>query len=486
MTATVGSLLDDVHARTWSLCPQAAEQATIVPSDDRAGGLLAAWPWLASATLRALDSVPMETPWLDDSVAVRQVIAEVAMRSRRWRTLGRSSQGEVPPPNGDVLAIAARIGAIADLLSGQRSGGTDVDLAAAVGLQANLVAPVHAVAVTTLAAMADHPRTQAARRLLTGVAVRTERYALVPTMERAGRFEDVAAVRAGEQSLDGAIADWVQATVGALASPRRVTGTALQVAAGDALILTAATATVCRAATQLGHLESGEATKALVALAPVHEAWRAPTRWPTSVRLDGVRDLDQTEASRVLRQMITDTLRQDRDWLPAQIMAGRLDVPALMATMRRGMHGVGNVSLAHYQAVENLVRGRSQLWIAANAITERADWGSANVQAARRKRWVPMPRGEPAGVALLAAARQALTTTTVALAALDATAADPTKSARGSGAALAFERGRIVAHHAGDHPVLFETVRPSASTGAMAERRDPIPIGRPPRMGPRR
>lgn len=486
MTATIGSLLDDVHARTWALCPQGAEQAAVASSDDRAAGLLAAWPWLASATLRALDSVPMESAWLDDSVAVRQVIAEVAMRSRRWRTLGRSSQGEVPPPNGDVLAIAARIGAMADLLAGQRSGGTDVDQAAAVGLQANLVAPIHAVAVTTIAAMPDHPRTQAARRLLTGVAARTERYALVPTVERAGRFEDVAAVRVGERSLDGAVADWVQATVGALTLPRRVTGRALQVAAGDAMILTAATATVCRAATQLGHLDADAATKALAALAPVHEAWRAPTRWPTSVRLDGVRDMEQTDASQVLRQVITDTLRHDRDWLPAQVMAGRLDVPSLMATMRRGMHGVGNVSLAHYQAIENLVHGRNQLWIPAKSITQQAHWGSATVQAALRKRWVPMPRGEPAGIALLVAARQALTATTVALAALDATAADPTKSARGSGAALAFERGRIVAHPVGDQPVLFETIRSSTSAGAMEERRAPIPIGKPPGIGPRR
>jgi len=43
--------------------------------------------------------------------------------------------------------------------------------------------------------------------------------------------------------------------------------------------------------------------------------------------------------------------------------------------MRRGMDAVGNAVLAHFQAIENLVRGRGQLWIAANAITQSAYWG---------------------------------------------------------------------------------------------------------------
>jgi hypothetical protein len=82
--------------------------------------------------------------------------------------------------------------------------------------------------------------------------------------------------------------------------------------------------------------------------------------------------VEQTDASRLLRQVVTDSLRRDRDWLPAEAMADRLDVPALVATMRRGMHAVGNVGLVHFQAIENLVRGRGQLWIAANAITQSA------------------------------------------------------------------------------------------------------------------
>jgi hypothetical protein len=204
------------------------------------------------------------------------------------------------------------------------------------------------------------------------------------------------------------------------------------------------------------------------------------------VYLGGVRDVEQADASCQLRQVVTDSLRRDGDWLPAEVIADRLDVPTLAATMRRGMHAVGNVALAHFQAIENLVRGRGQLWIAANAITQPAYWGSATIEAACRKGWLPMPREEGAGIELLAAAREALTKSTVALAALDATAAAPPTNDRGSGGTLLWEQGRVVANGAVEHSVLFETMRPSPSAGAEAERRAPIPLGRSTGMGPRR
>jgi len=455
-------------------------------NEDRAAALLAAWPRLASATLRALEAVPLEPAWLDATAAVRQVLAEVVVASRGWQAASLQPQGDVRAPNADVLAVARRIGLIADLLSGQPAANTDVDRAAVVGLQANLLAPVHAVAVATMAALDDQAGLQAARQLVREVIVRTERYAVMPAVERAGRYEDVAAPAPGEPSLDGAIAEWVRATVASLTSPYRVTGTALQAAAGDAMILTATAATVCRAATQLGHVDADAAAEALAALAPAHSAWRASARWPNTVYLGGVRDVEQADASCQLRQVVTDSLRRDGDWLPAEAIADRLDVPTLAATMRRSMHAVGNVALAHFQAIENLVRGRGQLWIAANAITQPAYWGSATIEAACRKGWVPMPREEGAGIELLAAAREALTSTTVALAALDATAAAPPTTGSGSRGALLWEQGRVGANGAVEHSVLFETVRPSPSAGAKAERRAPIPLGRPTGMGPRR
>jgi hypothetical protein len=99
MIATVGSLLDGAHARVWELCSADGM------NEDRAAALLAAWPRLAAATLRALDAVPVEPVWLDDTAAVRQVLAVVAARSG-WQAVGVQPERDVRAPNGDVLAIA--------------------------------------------------------------------------------------------------------------------------------------------------------------------------------------------------------------------------------------------------------------------------------------------------------------------------------------------------------------------------------------------
>lgn len=483
MTATVGSLLADVHARTWALCSSQGQPPASGTAPSPAGWLVA-WPSFAAAALRAVDAVGIQGAWLDDAGPVRQVLAEVASAPLGWRIACRqTAAGEVVVPSPEVVAIGTRLGLIADLLAGQGPARTPVDRAAVAGLRANVLAPVHALAVTTLAGVGDRPEAQLARGVLRGVVARTERYALVPAQQRTGRYDDVAAVTAGTPSLDGVIAAWARATVDVLRSSHRVTGAALQTAAGDALILTAAAGTVCGAAAEVGLTPAKPAERAVAALTAAHQAWRPAVAWPATVRLDGVRDLEQAQASRELRQVITDVLRQDRSWLPARTMATRLDLPATVATMRRGLHAVGNVAVAHYQAIENLVRGRQQLWLAALEVHQPAFQTAATIEAAVHKRWVPMPRGEQPGLDLLDVARDALTRTTVALAALDATAATPHRAAPGLAPGLRWDRGRIVAHP--DQQPAFETVRSTPSPGAFTERRNPIPLARPTRITPR-
>lgn len=483
MTTTVGTLLDDVHARAWDLCSQLGDHVAGDAGDERAAGLLAAWPRLAAAAARVLGAVSLEPAWLDDTGSVRDGLAEVTRRPPLPALDDSVTRAVVP--DREVVAVAIRLGMIADLLAGQPPASTAVDRAAVVGLQANVVAVVHAVAVATLAALEGQRDVQSSRWLLRGVLVRTERFAVMPTEQRKGRYEDVAAVTP-DGSLDAAIADWVRATAEVLASRQRVTQTALQVAAGDALILTAAAATVCTSAAQLGHVDMERAAAAGSALAAAHAAWRTPTAWPSTVRLEGVRDLEQVRASRLLRQLVTDQLREGKGWLSAEALAERFDVGALLGTMRRGLHAVGNVALAHFQAVDTLVRGPGRLWIAATAVTQPAYRGYATIEAACRQGWVTMPPLEPAGLALLAAAKRALGTSTLAVAALDGTAATTAPPASHTAAALRWERGRIVAYATPDQPGLFETVRSSGLAGAKTEQRTPIRLDRRPDMGPRR
>ena len=479
MTASVGDLLDAVHARAWDLAGR-AEPSAAEARLERAVSLLAAWPRLGAAVLRALDAVPLDSAAQGSLVAVRDCLAEVAGQTR-WGAAG--SSGPAVVPDREVVAIAARVGAIADLLVGQPRAVSEGDQQAAFGLQASLLAPVFAVATTTLAALDDVPGMVEERWRLRGIAVRTEPFALIEAGSRSGRYEDVAAPTPGDRSLDAAIAAWLPATTRVLAGRRQLAGTAVQVAAGDVLIVTAAAATVSAAALHHGVLDQARGEGAWAALHAAHEAWRDPARWPTTIRLEGPRSAEQIDASRTLRQVLTHSLRYDGTWLPADELVQRWDLGALLATMRRSVHAAGNVAVAHFQAVENLVHGRDQLWIAAKAVTDPALQSPAVIEAACRRRWVPMPRGDATGLQLLQAAAQALTTTTAAVGAFDQTAAAaPAPPPRSE---LALDRGRIVARLLPASPVV-ETVRTVEPSGARAERLTLPGFAERPVLGPRR
>lgn len=486
MTATVGMLLDDVHARAWGLCSRSSETEEGTSHEQLAAGYLTAWPRLANAALRVLDAVRVEPVWLDDASAVREVLRAIAGEKSLASPSVAGSEAAPAASERAVLAIATRLGVIADMLSGQPAARTEVDRAASMGLQANVVAVVHAVAVTTVAALGDQREFETARWLMLGVVARSERHAATPTLERAGRYEDVAAISSEDRSLDGAIARWLPATIAALGSPRRVTQTALQFAAGDALILIATAGTVLNAASQTGLAPRDLADRAHVVLTGAHEAWRPLVSWPGAVRLNGVRDVEQFEASRELRRVITDNLRENRGWLPPETLSERFDLGSLVGSLRRGMHGVGNVAVASFQAMDRLVRSPGQLWIAASAVTQSAYRGSATIEAACRKGWVPMPPGESAGLALLADAKQALARTTMAVAALDATAAAAAAPTQRGAEALQWDRGRIVAFGADDHPRLFETIHSPEPAGVRSERRTPVRLGGSVQPSPRR
>ena len=342
MTTTVGMLLDDVHARAWDLCSELGDRRVEDFDGDRVTGLLAAWPRLATAALRVLDVVPLEPAWLDDMGSVRLVLGEVG-RGVLEATADNGSAAACLKPDPAVGELALRLGLIADLLVGEKPARTEVDWAALEGLQANVVSIVHAVATVSLPLLQDRDHLQASRSVLAVVLARTERFAMIPAEGRIGRYEDVGAVTS--KSLDAAISTWAHATVDILRSRRGVSQAALQVAAGDALILTAAAGTVCSAASQLGVLDTGGANVAGSALGAAHAAWRRPTSWPSTVRLEGVRDLDHIRASRQVRQLVTDNLREGKAWLTPDRMADQFDVRLLMGTLRRGMHAVSNVAL---------------------------------------------------------------------------------------------------------------------------------------------
>lgn len=341
MTASVGDLVAGLDGLAWQLV---SRQASV----EVTAGLLSAWPGLAHACVRALDGVPL--PPGEQASSVRAALASVTQLS--------SPAGVDPDPL--VAAMSLRVGAVGDLLSGEPQAWNAGDLDAARALRSGLLAPVYAVARTTVTALDHTVGVTEARWAFRALAAVTEPHALLPPAGRRGRYDDVAAVPVGEPSVEAAIAGWGAATTRSLVGRFTVTGTGLQTAAGDALLLTAVATIANRAATALHLVHPRAAGEAERVLRLAHRAWREPARWPAGVRLDGVRPVGQVQASKRLR-IALGGLRDADGWLEPHALDASVGVDRLQATSRRGLHAVARVAAAHYQAIDNLVRGRDRL-----------------------------------------------------------------------------------------------------------------------------
>lgn len=409
MTASVADLL----AGADLLARELAGSATTGESSPE---LVAAWPRLARAAVRVLDALPLAAE--PETVQVRSGLDAVASGRRPLPESGGAA------PDRLVEGITLRLGLVADLLVGVPRAVSAVDVAAARRLRASAMAPVSAVAEVTVASLRRRDVPSSVRWTFRTIEGITEPYARLPVGQRAGHYGDVAAVPAGEPSLDAAIASWAKATVVALADRHTVTGTSLMTAAGDALIVAAAAATTVSAAAQLGLLDRTVAGKAVADLREAHTAWRMSASWPSAVRLDGIRPQEQMLASRQLRATITDLMRDGPDWLPATRLHDALGVDRLLVVVRRGMHAVANVAVAHYQAIDTVVRGPGRLWVASAAVTDTQQRAWLALAGGRRPGWVPMPVGDRLATRLATAAEQGVVATSRAMAALDWTAAE--------------------------------------------------------------
>jgi len=409
VTTSVGDLLSAADALARQLVRRLAAGTSSAELDS----VVAAWPALAASAVRLVDALPL--PPDAETVRLRRALGGFAGRPLPHPRVDR------PGPDSAAVEIAVRLGAAADLLVGVPRAATLQDVTAARQLRAAAMAPVHAVARVSAAAGRAGGLDLWVVNALRRIAEATDGSA-VPVGQGWGRYADVAAVRSDDTALDAVVARWFRITTDALTPRLAVTGRSLLTAAGDCLILTAAAATTLTAAAELGQLDRTTARTALGPLAASHQAWRAVARWPAGVRLDGEHPGEQLAASRELRQRVTDLLRDGGDWRPAAALHQEVPLDQLLTTMRRTLHAVANVAVAHYEAMDALVRGPGRLWIAPAAMADRAERSRTILEHGRRGGFVPMPAHEPTARLLLDNARAALTSSVEATAALDRTA----------------------------------------------------------------
>lgn len=449
MTASIGDLLAGAERLAWKVVSRPA-------SPEATAGLLAAWPVLARTALRAMDAVPL--PPGERLRSVRSGLASV-------EATGTRASEAVVVPDPAVAGVAQRLGAIADLLVDEPQAVSMADLESARALRSSLLVPVYAITRATLAGLEQAAGPVEPQWAFQALSACTEPFALVPAGARSSRYDQLAAIPAGERSLEAAIAAWSAVTLDSLAGRYTVTGTALQTAAGDALILTAAAAVVVRAAGGLGVVEPAMASDAEQALRHAHLAWGSSARWPAGVRVDGARPVDQLLASRRLRHEL-DALRDGPGWRDPAAMEASFGVERLLAATGRGVHATANVALSHFQAIDNLVRGRERLWIAVPTITEPEVRAWAALQAGGHNRWVLLPQAASIGRAMIAAAAALVPATSRAVAALDATR-HPSPVVTDPAMTLSLVEGRLSAAPP-------ERVEHVVSPGAARERRRPL------------
>ena len=455
MTATVAGLLDRLHAQAFAISSLATR-----PSEDRWRAQTVVWPRLALATMRAMKNVQAAAATDHELVLVDSILQPIARNE--WFPKISDARAANVPPDKRLVDMTRVLGAIADLLS---IGLKDVvsDFTAILGLRSNLLAPVMVAANWSLATAPDVARNMTPRRHLQLVSGIGAAFAFIPVGLRPGQYDDIAAVPHHENSLDGAIHNWLDATTEALATRKGLSGVTLQTIAADLSILCGAAAGTTNAAIALGQLAEDRGRPVVEAISDANAKWREASRWPQTIYLGGVRDTGLADASIRLRQSVIDILRDGRSWADPTAVATRMGGQNLASVARRAMHTAAEAAQLQRAAVTNLFFGKDQVMMASRSLEGATYMNKAVFTARRRGTWIPMPRYEPTGVEIYRAATNAANATTAARLLSVATARPAgAPSMPSSPAAADFTQGRIAA---------LGTTIPSASTARLTNER---------------
>ncbi len=438
MTATVAGMLDRLHAQAFAISNLATR-----PSEDRWRAHAVVWPRMALVTMRALNNVPADAATDPELVLVDSILQPIARNE--WIPKYSNAPAANVPPDKRLVDMTRVLGGIADLLS---IGLRDVvsDSTAILGLRSNLLAPVMVAANWSLATAPDVARNMTPRRHLQLVSGIGTAFAFVPVGLRPGQYDDIAAVPHSENSLDAAMHNWLDATKGALATRKGLSGVTLQTIAADLSVLCGAAAATTNAAISFGRLAEDRGRPAVEAISEANAKWRQASRWPQTMYLGGVRDTGLADASIHLRQTVIDTLRDGKSWADPSVIATRMKGQDLAAVARRAMHIAAEAAQLEQSAVANLFFGKDQVMMASRSM-EGATYMNKSVFTARRRgTWIPMPRYEPTGIEVYRAATNANNATTAARLLSVATARPavaPSMPSRPT--AVEFTHGRIAA-----------------------------------------
>jgi hypothetical protein len=208
-----------------------------------------------------------------------------------------------------------------------------------------------------------------------------------------------------DPGLDGAVARWTTAASEAVSNPNLVTQHALQLAAADIAMISAAAAATVERAGQVAALEPDLATTPASALGEAGRSWRRAAIWPDHIRLGG-RSTDLRHASAQLRQAITDELRTAGAWKPTEEMFAEASPEQRLAVACSSLQAARSVGREVTSALHQLTHGSTRAWLDASHIP----MPTHSVQKALdslRWTWLPDPDTYHSAEPLLQAATEA-------------------------------------------------------------------------------
>jgi hypothetical protein len=380
MVATIGDLLDQTDLSNT--------RPTTLDHDE----LLAGWRLLVPAACRALDAVPLPAVSGTWSPQLRATLRRLELGRLRRTSFALE-------PDAAMAGVALRVGAVADLLVDVHPAMTESDVASAWALQGRLLGTLHHAARYTLPGVNQ----QTAGWLdLLEVARLTQPWA-GDTGRQPSRYDDVAAIRYDDRSIEGAVQAWRRAAGAHLNGRFRTTALGFQTIAADLAILAS-----------MNHAllpEGGAAGEHLVA---AHRHWRALSNWPTSLTYPGARDPGLSDASMNLRDAVKAFARRGRRWATPDELAAGYSPRALLGIQRRVAEASLDVAHEFRDALDGLVRGDRRLWTATAEIS--AEWKqSAPQKYVRDYDWLILDHvGQRAARPLLRQAWRALDATQAA------------------------------------------------------------------------
>lgn len=364
--ATIGDLID--------LLDQQARALHGRRDDDTVQSHVAGWLVLARPVRRAIDALPVGGRKENLNASLDAVLKPLASGPRK----------ELPGglvPAGRLVDIARTTGAIADVLAGTNGSHYSLGLGGdqAVRLEASLLASVHVTARWSRSTLED--QTLASTRYvlmaaLNDLALITKPWAMIPPNRRASAFEHLRIPNPSAPGVEGAVVAWSNEGWQILRDRYRVTGWAMQAAAGTLALITHHTREAVQREGAAHGMRPAEVAQMAGTLAIATRAWREAATWPTNLRLGG--------STEELRRLTTG-VREAFDAEPR---------PSLDA-MRHVLGVTHPVALLHASTMDRLVNGR-ELWIHGVIPDSRGDYA---------RKWQRVPEWSSAGMHLVAAAQ---------------------------------------------------------------------------------